>query len=542
MWSGSGQAEYECDQVSESVVTLGALINFHTTLMNVQPVNTGYDDSLVHSSSPGAGAFSYYSGHIFEATADIKAGSEIFGNYGVNWLDSREGTYADSIPRHNDFQEAFKLFKIMHRDFVKNSVPITDALIGSFADIVKHLNTRIGNAFPKTAKQFQELQRRQFEGLYPGAVLLGHVMQSNDRDSKWIKENGLCLENIRPGKSTIPDAGRGAFANGFIPKGSIVSPAPLLNIVDRSKLNVLHRKKNITQSEAEDLISQQLLINYCFSHVDSSLLLCPQTNAILINHCSKRMGYERDCEKNGPNAMIRWATNWDKDTEKWLQMSLDEIAQRTEEGTRGLSLEIIATRDILPNEEIFIDYGENWEHAWKEHTNSFNKDNTNQKDYPTIRSLINAKDFRTVHQQETNPYPDHIQTVCFYPDADRDDFDDNDDDEFEMVGSSYVSEDMDSEYTVFPCHILEKYNSSRARFKTSTMYSVRIFLGPDHDNETIVLTQYPEDSISMRVKKNKSAQHNPKAFRHFMEISDDLFPDHWKNIVGQKKNVHIYKL
>lgn len=540
VWSGSGQAEFECDQVCESVVTLGALINYHTTLKNVEPVNTGYDDTLVHSSSPGAGAFSYYSGHKFEATADIKAGSEIFGNYGENWLDSRKGTYADYVPRQNDFKEAFKVFKILHRDFEKHSVPITDALIGSFADIVKHFDTRIGNAFPKTVKQFQELQRRQYEGLYPGAILLGHVMLGNDRDSNWIKENGVCLENIRPGKSTIADAGRGAFANRFMPKGSIVSPAPLLNVVDRSKLNIVHRgNNNSPESEDEGLLSQQLLINYCFSRVDSSLVLCPQTNAILINHCSKRMKYGGECGENGPNAVIRWATNWDKDTEKWLNMTLEEIAEKTEDGSRGLSLEIIATRDIQPNEEIFIDYGENWEQAWNEHSEFF-KNEPKRKEYPSMRSLIKAKDFRTVHQQETNPYPDHIQTVCIYPDAGYDEFPD-DGSEIEKLGSSYVSEDdMDSQYHVFPCHILEKQfhdvkrhktsKYQRGGFKTNTTYSVRVFLGPNHDNQTVVLTQYPEESISFRVRKYKSAQHNPRAFRHFMEISDDLFPGHWKDI------------
>jgi len=527
VWSGYGQTQFECDEVSESVVTLGALINYHTTLMNVEPVNTGYDDTLVHSSSPGAGAFSYYSGHKFEATANIKAGSEIFGNYGESWLDGREGSYADYVPRNSDFQEAFKLFKIMSRDLEKHSVPITDSLIGSFADIVKRLHTRVGNAFPTTAKQFQELQRRQYEGVYPGEVLLGHVTHGNDRDSNWIKENGLCLENIRPGKSTIPDAGRGAFANGFMPEGSIVSPAPLLNVVDRSKLNVFHRGNDSSQSEDEELISQQLLINYCFSHVESSLVLCPQTNAILINHCSTRIQYGGQCGESGPNAVIRWATTWDKDTEQWLNMSLEEIAQKTQDGSRGLSLEIIATRDILPNEEIFIDYGENWERAWQDHVESLHNATT-QKEYTPIRSLIHAKDFRTIQEQETNPYPEHAQTVCIYPYAGYDEFPE-DESEIEKSGSSYVSKDMDSEYFVFPCDILTK--NKRFGFKSKpTTFTVRVFLGPNHDDKIVVLTQYPEESISFRVKKYKSPQQNPKAFRHFMEISDDLFPSHWKDV------------
>ena len=42
------------------------------------------------------------------------------------------------------------------------------------------------------------------------------------------------MDNIKGGSSTpssqIPDAGRGAFANRPIPKGSLVAPAPLIHI------------------------------------------------------------------------------------------------------------------------------------------------------------------------------------------------------------------------------------------------------------------------------------------------------------------------
>jgi hypothetical protein len=49
-----------------------------------------------------------------------------------------------------------------------------------------------------------------------------------------LEENGQCMDNIKDGVSTIPDAGRGAFANRFIPKGGLVAPAPLIHIPDRS--------------------------------------------------------------------------------------------------------------------------------------------------------------------------------------------------------------------------------------------------------------------------------------------------------------------
>jgi hypothetical protein len=71
-------------------------------------------------------------------------------------------------------------------------------------------------------------------------------------------------------------------------------------------------------------VVKQLLLNYCFGHDESSLLLCPITNAILINHCSDRT---KECGEDGPNAEYRWDTEWDRDTKRWLEMTLHEIAE-----------------------------------------------------------------------------------------------------------------------------------------------------------------------------------------------------------------------
>ena len=49
------------------------------------------------------------------------------------------------------------------------------------------------------------------------------------RDSDWIRSNGICLEKIRPGQSTIPDAGRGAFAQMFIKAGESFGYQSVIN-------------------------------------------------------------------------------------------------------------------------------------------------------------------------------------------------------------------------------------------------------------------------------------------------------------------------
>ena len=176
------------------------------------------------------------------------------------------------------------------------------------------------------------------------------------RTVDWITSEGKCLDNLVPDISTLHDAGRGAFAQRFIPKGSMVVPVPLVQIAEASGLNMY-------DSVTHERIGTQLLINYCFSHQGTTLLFCPQTNAVLINHCSARSSasYGGDCQRynenqddnqRGPNAYIRWATSWTNDTEKYLHSSLDEILDITRERKRIMSMEVIASRDIEPGDEV----------------------------------------------------------------------------------------------------------------------------------------------------------------------------------------------
>jgi hypothetical protein len=180
-----------------------------------------------------------------------------------------------------------------------------------------------------------------------------------NRSIDWIEQHGQCLDNIRPGISSISQAGQGAFATRFIPKGNVVAPVPtLLQIADKNTLNVYRhmymkssRKHKMRALKGEEPYTKQLILNYCYGHSKSSLLLCPATNANLINHCSPR--YKGGSCK-GPNAELKWATEFDPETKDWLQRSIGEIRDMVDRGRRGLSLEVVALRDIEPGEEVSV--------------------------------------------------------------------------------------------------------------------------------------------------------------------------------------------
>jgi hypothetical protein len=172
--------------------------------------------------------------------------------------------------------------------------------------------------------------------------ILARTMASKPRTKEWVLENGVCIEHLVPAPSRIRQAGQGGIVQHVIKAGDIIVPAPLLHILDRNVLNVEYR------TEHEPVRSQQLLLNYCFGHPESTLLLCPDTNAILINHCSTRT---RDCgDEQGPNAEIRWSTGWDtSDTEAFLNMTIEQLGEHTD---RGLSMEVAALRDLAPGDEV----------------------------------------------------------------------------------------------------------------------------------------------------------------------------------------------
>lgn len=84
----------------------------------------------------------------------------------------------------------------------------------------------------------------------------------------------------------------------------------------------------------------------------------------------------------------------------------------------GLILEVVALRDILPGEELLMNYGKDWENAWKKHVKTWKPvEGASQYVYPAEMDETAA--LRTVEEQKTDPYPRNLMTVCNTPDQKR---------------------------------------------------------------------------------------------------------------------------
>lgn len=180
------------------------------------------------------------------------------------------------------------------------------------------------------------------------------------RPLDWLRKHGTCADHIAANRSTISEAGRGAFATRNIPKGTLVTQMPLIHIANRSRLAMYH----LEEQEDYDLPfpnpergvnTYQLLLNYCFGDSRTTLLLCPYgAMNVYVNH-----------NQTLANVKLQWS-NPERGNHhpELLQASVSELEDTY---SAKFSMDLIATRDIKEGEEIFMDYGDEWEKAWQDH-------------------------------------------------------------------------------------------------------------------------------------------------------------------------------
>ena len=457
---------------------------------------------------------------------NLTAGSELFLSYGYCNKDEAEKypAWTQHVPGTQDFSLA-----------ASRTAHIWDSLNGDLSDEekVKRIlsdakndtdNSLVRNLIPETSSQLMQV----IEGLNRWdkqelIMRIARFVGTTPRSPAWIRENGLCVENLIPGKSQITDAGRGAFAQFALSKDEIIVPVPLLQIMNRDVL--------IMTDESQEVVGTQLLLNYCFGHSKSSLLLCPLTNAILINHCSSRK--PNPACKRGPNAKVQWASAWDATYPRWTELTLEELAMK---GSRGLSMEIVALRDIEAGEEVFIDYGEDWEKAWEKHVASWAPPYRSEGYMTAVEANANPdralRDFVSHDLRNVTRHP-NLYTRCSFNNS--------------FLGTSASEEISDWWKELSDEELLQTYAAdgsiySRAyeNHKDDSHWTCYV-IAPDGDNTytvrivynwanaPIFLTEYPLDSIHFFHKRYASDQHLEQAFRSHIGIPDDMMPRQWKN-------------
>jgi hypothetical protein len=496
---------FEAGLIESIVPGLGMLANSHPGLVNamMQPPETVAD--LHRGRDPGAGGSTLYHNIHFVASEDIVPGAEIFVEYGDSWFQDR--TDLGAVPLSGDYRRAKRILT----KFMEQVDGDTDSeLAKDIWDVVLVAlsGERTGAAIPKNISDIEHvLETGTAENSVPNRI----------RSTEWLEENGLCLDHIRPGLSTIKQAGRGAFATRKIQKGKVIAPIPMVHV--RRRHMEVYDSNNV--DEYDGFVTwegKQLLDNYVYGHPESSLLLFPYSPVInYVNHNAAKY-----------NAELRWSTLSNHHTD-WLERTPDDLDS---EDHAGLIMELVATRNIEPGEEVFLHYGESWDNAWNDYVEKEWEPTGAEKRYVSAAELNQRMEWLETIDEVSAPSKD-VFTLCFAGKFSN-----------KLAtteqGPKYEWHYFDGLYRsaeyAFPCDILERefdtsYENAVDRSESiepvPTTYTVLLDRG---DGDNAIVVGIPRNAIRFFDDRYASDLFLRSAFRHEIGIPDHMVPAAWRDI------------
>jgi hypothetical protein len=532
---GQFEQDNKLGRTVAAIPGVGAIGGYNPKLTNVQwnHSNAYHRESwneLAQVAHPGRGAYSNFYQVGLSAMDDIAVGMEIFPSFGENWSGSEDEEDEEGEISRDDYSKIDQTVEKMLDFFEKHQDLGEESKMDIYNFLVRDVmsaaagpkkGSKITDMLPPTPDKLSEI--RQAGGAFSFAV------PTPVRDMEWLQQYGRCMDHIRPGPSTIPHAGRGAFANRDIPQGGLVAPVPLIQIPQERILD-MHRVKEMKGNDGEPIfvrdddqvIGQQLLLNYCYGHPESTLMFFPAgAVAAFINHSKEKANAKMIWSKHGNNH------------KHWFHMGPDRLV---EDGNRhlGLLMEIVATKPIAEGEEIFIDYGDRWQEAWDEHEQKWEKakqEGTIPTEWPVRALDLNQQhkktSFATIDEQLKTPdamYPDNVMLKCFLmvkkPEGEPPI---NEKGQRVRVWSESENKEVMESENLFDCSILERQETAGGSWNYTALWA--------GDTGGTLVKHVPHHAIVFVDKSGTGDQHNVDAsFRHYIEIPDDIFPQGpWRN-------------
>ena len=347
------------------------------------------------------------------------------------------------------------------------------------------------------------------EGWFKERGYVDQPLPAGRRSSSWLREHGYCLDNLFPGESRLQHAGRGAFASRDLQTGNVIAPVPVLALTSESlKMAKEH------EATGQVVITEQLARNYCFGHRNSSRLLFPYSPMVnLINHGSEGTS----------NVKLRWSEA------SVLLIQVNEL----QELTSRLLLELVATRPIDQGDEILLDYGAEWESAWKDHVEHWQPPRAR---YVSSHDMNRDEEHRillTPAELQIDPYPDNIFTSCYYRLSVELNLA-NTDNPSQVLQWRKSPGLMEGPRYLRPCAVLDRHPVGKDR-QGEFLYTVRIFNRPGLDpservpkGRPYILKGVPRYAIEFSDKLYTTDLHLENSFRK--EITLDVFPNQWMDI------------
>ena len=571
----------------------GSLANYHAGISNIdffQASNVKYHptkDPLLLSSNKNdkqccrsgvahvsRGTSTPYRNVTVQATQDIPAGMELFANYGNVWdslvggsataLANKVGKDADSLEvnpnldvfeqtlTRQDYADADQVLekvlaymKRFEKDFQKKKKGAE--LQEDILDFV--LDNILTNTAGKRAKAIRSLipaNPRKLQAVKDAGGTFAYRNRDMVKSRDWLQRNGICIDDLQMGPSTIPDVapGYGVTASRDFAEGEILTVSPLLFIADEEVLAMYQIiSKTVLEDDEETetrekttvyeynydnpQIGQQMLMNYAYGHAQSSVLLVPTAPVVnLINHASE--GFEA-------NAYVDWSDHPNMpNTYEYLQLSVEDLRE-LDSGAPLLVMKVVASRDIKKGEEILIDYGTEWENEWNNYKQTF------EETYPRGKWPVKAEDVLLKYENspypvglttEYNPYPPNVITACYIQAQPVGDgvpkYDENDNEIMQWTGPKTLNEYDGHILTV--CDLMSRKVDNTHGFLYTVKAQVLEKDGTATTEELQTIHGVPHAAITLFDRPYTADLHTPNAFRRWISFPDERFPQTWRNL------------
>lgn len=424
----------------------------------------------------------------------------LVSDYGENYFVHNPEVYGQ-IPIHSSYTSADKLLgSYVHtrdricREWGPNDArhcQLHDDWYALLQDLRSVWVSRTLNALPEDPNVVDEISKVGTQWTH---------YKRSIRSVDWLEAHGDCMDHLVPGPSTIEQAGRGAFAQRFIGRDLVISPAPLIHL-DRDLMKIyphfFDQTGELWGDRSAPARHQQLLLNYCFGHQRSEVLLCPYGMvSSLINH-----------SKEKANARVEWNYR-DMKHPEWLSQTPEQWLEETH---AGLIFNYVATRDIEPGEEVLINYGTEWEEAWKHHVSNWKPPQDADK-YMASYDLNQNPDLIVRTVAEGFYRSDQVEVRCM--------------DVFRVWSGLEPSATADAHY----CRAVDRFQRNDGELR----YTVELYYRHSKRKDSQcyeklfeVLLDVPRDVFRFSDAPYARDTAQPWSFRQPIGIPDKLLPDAW---------------
>ena len=306
-----------------------------------------------------------------------------------------------------------------------------------------------------------------------------------------------------------------------MPEGTTITGTPLLVFRDEEWFNMYDfitcPDGRSVRNTTKDPYGKQLLLNYCFAHPESSMVLCPLGSGVnYINH-----------NQTLANVKIRWA----KDGVLGHRDDFFEVKPfYINDYSTRVAFEYVATWDIAEGEELFLDYGDLWEEKFQELGEDWQTfDRTHLDDYVSATQyndmypmdpLWTTEELRLM---EYNPHPGNLHLRCHYL---VDELNENGVFAYEGEPSELVPnwKHWSGDNTGYECEILMRVDEGAS-------YIVRYkYPNVEYEDgyEIRTITNVPRQAIKFFDDPYTTNIHMYGVFRQALGLPDDMLPDAWR--------------